>query len=107
LPRASVLVGPFKGFNFNLSVGKGVRSVDPSYITQDVATPFANIVAYEGGIAYAHGIGPVSLVAKSVLFQTHVDKDLIFSETEGRNVLGGGSTRTGWTSAVRVAGDHF
>jgi hypothetical protein len=107
LPRGSLLVGPFQGFTFNLSAGKGVRSVDPSYVTQDVATPFASIVAYEGGVAYARGIGSASLVAKSVLFQTHVDRDLIFSETEGRNVLGGGSTRTGWVGSARVVGEHF
>ena len=107
LPRGSVLAGPFKGFTISASAGKGVRSVDPSYITQDVATPFANVVAYEGGVAFARDVGPVSLVAKSVLFQTHVDKDLIFSETVGRNILGGGSTRTGWVGSARVAGDHF
>ena len=28
-------------------------------------------------------------------FQTHVDEDLIFDPTEGRNTLAGGSTRTG------------
>ena len=107
LPRASVLVGPFQGFTFNVSAGRGVRSVDPSYIAQDVATPFASVVAYEGGAAYARGFGSVSFVARSVLFQTHVDKDLIFSETQGRNVLGGGSTRTGWVGSARVAGEHF
>ncbi len=107
LPRATVLFGPFRGFTFNASVGKGVRSVDPSYIIQDTATPFASLVAYEVGASFAKDLGPASLVAKSVLFQTHVDKDLVFSETEGRNVLGGGSTRTGWVGSVRVAGDHF
>jgi len=38
---------------------------------------------------------------RSVFFRTHVDKDLVFSETEGRSVLGGGTTRTGWTGAAR------
>lgn len=107
MPRASVVFGPFSGFLLNVSVGRGVRSVDPSYVTQDVATPFASVMAYEGGVAFTRGIGPVSVVARSVAFVTHVDKDLIFSETAGRNVLGGGSTRTGWVGAVRVAGAHF
>jgi hypothetical protein len=107
MPRGSVIVGPFDGFNFNVSAGRGVRSIDPSYIIQDAATPFASVLAYEGGVSWARGIGPVSLSARSTLFQTHVDKDLIFSETQGRNVIGGGSTRTGWVGAVRTAGDHF
>ncbi|MFT3766793.1 MAG: TonB family protein [Minicystis sp.] len=107
LPRASLLLGPFKGFTFNVSVGRGVRSIDPQYITQDVNTPFASIVGYEGGVAYAQGFGWGSLVARSVVFQTRVDRDLIFSETAGRNVLGGGTTRTGWVGTVRATGEHF
>jgi iron complex outermembrane receptor protein len=107
LPRASLIVGPVRGFNFNLSVGRGARSIDPSYITQDVATPFASVLAYEGGVAYARSFGWVAVAARSVFFQTHVEKDLIFSETAGRNTLGGGSTRTGWAGAMRLTGDYF
>jgi hypothetical protein len=38
---------------------------------------------------------------------TRVDKDLIFSETEGRNVLGVGTTRTGWAGNVRATGSFI
>ena len=107
LPRGTAMFGPFNGFTLSGSVGRGVRAVDPSYIIQDAATPFASVLAYEGGATYAKGFGPVSITARSVFFQTHVDKDLIFSETAGRNVLGGGSTRTGWVGAVRLGGDNF
>lgn len=107
LPRASVLIGPWKGFTVSASVGRGVRSIDPQYITQDTATPFAGVLAYEGGVSFARGVGPVSLSARSVVFQTKVDRDLIFSETAGRALLGGGTTRTGWVGAVRAAGEHF
>jgi iron complex outermembrane receptor protein len=107
LPRASVLIGPYRHFSFSLSYGKGIRSVDPSYVTQDVGTPFASVVAYEGGVTYAGGIGSTQLTARSIVFQTHVDKDLIFSETAGRNVLGAGTTRTGWVGALRLTGVHF
>src|SRR5262249_47497721 len=100
LPRASIFFGPFKGFTLNASVGRGVRSADPSYVIQGIDSPFASLLSYEAGASFARGIGPVALAARSILFQTHVDKDLIFSETEGRNVLGGGSTRTGWVGAV-------
>ncbi len=107
LPRASLIVGPLKHFSYSLSYGKGVRSVDPSYITQDVKTPFASVVAYEGGITYANTVGDMSLVGRSIFFETHVDKDLIFNETVGRNVLGVGTTRTGWVGALRLTGVHF
>jgi TonB family protein len=102
LPRASVLVGPWRGFTLSASYGRGVRSVDPIYVTQDVKTPFASVKAYEGGLSYVGSVGDVELAARSVLFQTHVDRDLIFSQTAGRNVLGAGTTRTGWVGAVRA-----
>jgi TonB family protein len=107
MPRASVLLGPFSHFTFSLAWGEGVRSIDPSYITQDVQTPFASIVSQEGGVLFAQSFPALSVVARSVFFRTHVDRDLVFSETEGRSILGGGTTRTGWTGAVRVTNAFF
>lgn len=108
MPRATLTFGPFTGFSLSVSYGQGVRSIDPNYITQDVATPFASVDAYEGGVSWARTFGDdISASAKSVFFVTHVDRDLIFSETEGRSVLGGGTTRSGWSGSFRVAGDFF
>ena len=107
MPRASVLVGPFSNVTFSLSYGKGVRSIDPNYITQDVATPFASIDAGEGGVTYSRHVGHAAIVGRSVFFATHVDKDQIFSETEGRTILGGGTTRTGWSGAFRLVSTAF
>jgi len=107
LPRGTLLVGPFGGFTFSASWGQGVRSIDPGYITQDVKTPFASVTAYESGVLYARSFKAFELLARSVAFQTHVDKDLIFSETAGRNVLGNGTTRTGALVAARLTGEHF
>lgn len=107
MPRASVLVGPWDGFTASASYGRGARSIDPSYVTDGAKTPFAEIVAYEGGVAYAGGTPDLELVARSIFFQTHVDRDLVFSETAGRNLLGGGTTRTGWVGAARATGAFF
>jgi iron complex outermembrane recepter protein len=107
LPRASLIFGPFTGVSLSVSYGQGIRSIDPNYITQDVATPFASIKAYEGGAAFARQWDAVSVSAQSIFFLTHVDRDLIFDETEGRNVLGVGTTRTGWSGATRVTGKFF
>jgi len=107
LPRASLILGPIENFTFTASYGQGVRSIDPSYITQDIDTPFASVRAYEGGVSYAGQMKNVALVARSIFFQTHVDRDLIFSETAGRNVLGMGTTRTGWVGATRITGSWF
>ena len=102
MPRVTLTAGPFQNFSFSLSYGTGVRSIDPNYITQDVATPFAAIEAAEGGVSYARSFDEWALSARSVFFTTHVDRDLIFSATEGRAVLGGGTTRTGWLGALRL-----
>jgi TonB family protein len=107
LPRASLILGPVGNFTFSGSYGEGVRSIDPTYITQDIATPFASIRSYEAGVSYAGRIDNAALVARSILFQTHVDRDLIFSEAAGRNVLGMGTTRTGWVGATRITGSWF
>jgi iron complex outermembrane recepter protein len=107
LPRASVIAGPFRGITISASAGRGVRSVDPVYITQDVQAPFADVVAYEAGAAYTGTVRSTLLVARSVFFQTVVDKDLIFDQTAGRNVIGAGTTRTGWLGALRWRGPFF
>lgn len=107
MPRASVIAGPFQGFTLSASYGEGVRSVDPTYITQDVATPFASIRAWEAGASYLRSFGDLLAGAQSVVFVTHVDRDLVFSETEGRNLLGGGTTRAGWAGSARVTGGFF
>ena len=107
LPRSSLIVGPFRNVTFSASYGRGIRSIDPSYITQDVATPFAHIVAYEAGAGYAASVRDTTVVARSVFFETVVDKDLIFDETAGRNVLGVGTTRSGWVGALRLTGRFF
>lgn len=107
LPRGSVLVGPFQGFTASASLGRGIRSIDPVYINQDLATPFARVDAGEVGMSYARGIGDVELMARSIFFQTHVDRDLIFSETAGRATLANGTTRTGWVGALRATGTWF
>jgi iron complex outermembrane receptor protein len=103
MPRASLSFGPLAHFTATLGWGKGVRSVDPSYISDGIATPFAEIEAAEGGVVFARSFEALSVTARSVFFHTHVDRDLAFSETEGRAVLGGGTSRTGWTGAARLA----
>ncbi len=107
LPRASLIFGPFAGFSLSASYGKGVRTVGPDAITQDVKTPFASIQSYEGGVTFVHRTDDVELSARSVFFVTYVDKDLVFDEGVGRNVLGPGTTRTGWAGSLRATGKFF
>jgi iron complex outermembrane recepter protein len=106
-PRATLLVGSFQGFAFSASYGKGSRSLDPQYINQDLKTPFAEVNAKEVGVAYVRSVGAVDLNARSVFFETNVDKDLFFNETEGRSTLANGTTRTGWAGNARATGSFF
>lgn len=107
LPRGAVVVGPFEGVSLALSAGQGVRSIDPIYITQDTRTPFATANSYDAGLSLARHLGAFDLSARTSGFLTRVDKDLVFSETEGRNVLGGASSRIGSASSARLGGAFF
>lgn len=115
LPRASMIVGPFAHTTASFSYGQGVRSIDPQYVTQDVATPFARAQSLDAGVRYVHDWEARQghewqawkLSARASAFQTTIDKDLVFSETTGSNVLGGSSTRRGVLADVRLTGHYF
>ena len=110
MPRGTLVVGPFDHFEHFSAERRQrqVRSVDPSYVAQGLQTPFVSVQSRDLGVSYAGAVGATSLTAKSVLFQTHVDQDLIFDPSAGRNTLAGGSTRTGWAgSMVRVCSGRF
>lgn len=105
-PRVAVLVGPFSGVTFSLARGTGVRSLDPQYINQNLDTPFAVATATEGGVAYIGELAGGELTARSVFFRTSVDRDLFFNQTEGRNTLANGTSRTGWAGMTRLVTEH-
>ena len=106
-PRTTLILGPFRGVTFSGSAGLGSRSLDPQYVNQDLKTPFASATSGEAGVAYLRSIGDVDVTVRSMLFQTKVDKDLFFNETEGRATLANGTTRTGWAGNVRITGNFF
>jgi hypothetical protein len=107
-PHASLLVGPWWGVSATASVGQGVRSSGPTDINQDDKTPFATVTAYEGGLTFARRFADsIDVSARSVVFDTKVDHDLIFSQTAGRNVSCGGTTRLGSASSVRLTGPFY
>jgi iron complex outermembrane receptor protein len=115
MPRATVLIGPFRGFTLSGAYGQGIRSIDPVFVTQDIRTPFAAIEAWDGGVTYARKLGALrddvtdspgafadgAVVLRSIFFGTHVDRDLLFNPTTGRNTLATGTTRTGWAGTAR------
>ena len=109
MPRVNLLLGPWKSVTFSASYGRGVRSIDPQFVNQNRDTPFASIQAWEGGASYSNRLrdGTLDVSGRAVIFGTRVDKDLIFSETIGRNVLGGATTRIGGMLQGRMHGSFF
>ena len=110
LPRGSLIVGPlFGGFGASASAGQGVRSSDPQYVLSGSSEPaFASVTAYEGGLSYNHRFrNAIDLSVRTVVFDTKVDHDLIFSQSAGRNVLCGGTTRLGSANSLRFAGGFW
>jgi TonB family protein len=109
MPRATLLVGPFKGVTVTGSFGDGVRSIDPQFVTENKETPFASVRAWEGGVMYSAKFFDdwLDVSARGVVFGTRVDKDLIFSEQEGRNVIGGSTSRLGALVQARARGGFF
>lgn len=108
LPRASLLLTPGHGLTASLSAGEGARSIDPTYVTQDAKTPFVEVTAYEAGLAYqGRPLPSLDVVLRTAFFETKLDQDLIFSQTAGRNILGGPSRRIGSASSLRARGDFF
>ena len=105
LPRASLIVGPFRSVSLSASYGQGVRSVDPIYITQDVQAPFANVVAYEAGAAYT-GTAAEHAAGRAVASCSRRSSTRTSSSTRrpGATCIGVGTTRTGWLGALRWTG---
>jgi iron complex outermembrane receptor protein len=107
MPRATLLLGPFKNVTVTGSVGTGVRSVDPQFITQNLDTPFASILAWEGGASWADRFGGHDVSARGAVFGTRVDKDLVFNPQAGRATVGGSTTRVGTLLAARGRGSFY
>jgi hypothetical protein len=107
LPRISSTWGPFSGITLSLAYGRGARSVDPSYITDRVETPFARADSWDLGAAYAKTFESFRLTVASSFFVTKVDRDQIFNQTEGRNTLADGTTRAGWSATARGTGSFL
>ncbi|MFO0559208.1 MAG: TonB-dependent receptor plug domain-containing protein [Polyangiales bacterium] len=101
-PRATVIFGPFSGVSFALAYGSGSRSADATYLGDGEVAPFAPIQSGEAGVTFNRDRGGWNLSARALGFLTHVDRDLIFDEAQGRNALAKGTTRYGGLAAMRA-----
>ena len=101
-PRVTVVFGPFAGASIALSYGTGARSADATYLGDGEKAPFVPIQAGEAGVMFARERGGWSLSARALGFLTHVQRDLIFDEAQGRNSIANGTTRYGALAAMRA-----
>jgi iron complex outermembrane receptor protein len=101
-PRVAVIFGPFSGVNLSLSYGTGARSADSTYVGDGERAPFSPIQAGEAGVIFNRDRGGWTLSARALGYLTHVERDLVFDEAQGRNGLAGGTTRYGGLGAVRA-----
>lgn len=106
-PRATLLVGPFADLTFMAAYGRGARAADPSYLGDGDAAPFSPIDAAEGGVVWDRQAGDVSLNLRGLYYYTHVSRDLLFNQQEGRNTLAPGTRRQGALFAGRARGPFF
>ncbi len=106
-PRGTLIFGPFYDLSASLSAGQGTRSIDPIYVIENTATPFASATSIDAGIVYARTIDNTNIVAKAGYFRTWVDRELIFSQSAGRNTLSGGTVRDGAVGSLRATGRFF
>ncbi|MCS6912759.1 MAG: TonB-dependent receptor [Myxococcales bacterium] len=103
-PRITLQVEPLRGLVLTGSYGHGARSADLLFIGDGDDTPFSSIRAAEGGGLLYRVLGPLELTVRGAFFYTHVDRDLLFNQTLGRNTLAPGTTRLGLLGAGRLLG---
>lgn len=85
------------------SYGRGSRSSDAQALSDGEFAPFARVEAAETGLLFTYKQPrQLELTSRIVAFFTRVNRDLVFDETLGRNVLAGKSNRFGGLASSRV-----
>jgi len=94
-PRATLDIRIVEGLHALASYGQGTRSTDAAALSDNETAPFAKAQEFDTGLAYSYGAdgAPFQLSTQLSYSLTLVNKDLVFSEIAGRNVLAGSSTR--------------
>jgi hypothetical protein len=101
-PRGSARVALSPWLTWHTSVGVGTRSSDATALSSGEAAPFARVIASETGLIAEHQEGELHLDARLLGHHTHVDRDLVFDASRGRNVDAGASSRLGASAYVSL-----
>lgn len=103
-PRFTVDFTLYKGLHLVASYGQGTRSTEAAALSDNETAPFALSQQMDGGLTYEYGRpgGTFHLKAQASYVYAYVNKDLLFSETAGRNELVGSTTRHAALLGVRA-----
>ena len=101
-PKLGAELRLVSGLRAVASAGVGTRSSDPQALSDGEFAPFARVRAAELGLVYTGRVRAAAFDARAITFATRVDRDLVFDETAGRNILAGASNRFGALASVRL-----
>lgn len=108
-PRATMDFLLTKGLHLVLSYGQGTRSTEAAALSDNETAPFAKAQVADAGLAYSFGQMGKGFFLKAQLSYvfSYVDKDLIFDEEQGRNVLTSASQRHAVLFGTRMKVDRW
>lgn len=102
-PRLGLDLTLGKGLHWLTSAGVGTRSSYAQALSAGEFAPFARVQSAEAGLLWKRIVGIATAVDARLLgYYTHLDRDLLFDEQVGRNVLTGASNRFGTTLSLRA-----
>ncbi|MCK6511386.1 TonB-dependent receptor plug domain-containing protein [Myxococcota bacterium] len=103
-PRATLDFRLWPALHLLISYGQGTRSTEAAALSDNETAPFARAQVADIGLSYTYGRQGAGIFLKSQLSYvfSYVDKDLIFDEEVGRNVLTSASMRHAVLLGVRM-----
>jgi len=109
-PRVTLDFRLHKGLHLLGSYGQGTRSTEAMALSDNETAPFAKAHSAEGGLSYRFGRpgDDFSVSAQTSYVYTHITEDMLFSETDGRNIPIGASDRHAGLMGLRfMVGNWF
>ncbi|MCX5747318.1 MAG: TonB-dependent receptor, partial [Proteobacteria bacterium] len=87
--------GDHGALSISAAMGRGLRSLEATSLSQNESTPLGRITSYELGVVLRRSELWGWFKGRAIGFQTNVDNDLVFDEGSGRNVFAGETSRRG------------
>ncbi|MCG5053359.1 MAG: TonB-dependent receptor [Myxococcales bacterium] len=102
-PKLGLDLSLGRGLSALLAAGVGTRSSYAQALSAGEVAPFARVQAAEAGLVWQRPFAATAeMEARLLTYFTHLDRDLLFDEGAGRNILVGASNRFGSTLALRA-----